>query len=42
MCAFIPVIANCSASRRSARRANSGSHAFEIQAWAAAASNAWK
>ena len=34
MCAFMPVIANWSASRRSARRANSGAHAFEIHACA--------
>ena len=38
MCAFMPVIANWSASRCSARRANSGAHAFETHAWAAAAS----
>ena len=42
MCAFIPVIANWSASRFSARRANSGSHALEIHAFASAASKAWK
>ena len=43
MCAFMPADrelereAGCSA-----RRSNSGSHAFETHAWAAAASKAWK
>ena len=43
MCAFMPAIANCSARMpRWSLRANSGAHAFETQARAAAASKAWK
>ena len=38
MCAFIPAIANWSASRFSSRRANSGAHASEIHSPATAAS----
>ena len=43
MCAFMPAIANCSARMPgSSLRANSGAHALETHASAAAASKAWK
>ena len=43
MWAFIPATANCRArTPRASLRANSGAHAFETHACAAAASKAWK